>query len=123
MSVMKSCLIMCALQTVWISLKNFMLIVIVGARVIMACRNLEKCVKAAEEITADTSNHDFICIKLNLASMESIKDFARDVNQRKYIIYKISKSNYSVKCFQCHTCILQIGFEELDLNGMNFESF
>ena len=84
MNMLQSCLIMCALQTEWISLKNFMLIFIVGARVIMACRNLEKCVKAAEEITADTSNHDVICMKLNLASMASIKDFAHDVNQRKY---------------------------------------
>ena len=73
-------------------IESFIFIFVTGARVILACRNLERCVKAAEEITAETLNHDIVVMKLNLASTPSIEDFARDINQRKIM----SQDNYSI---------------------------
>ena len=79
----------------WKVNRIFFLIFVTGARVILACRNLERCVKAAEEITAETLNHDIVVMKLNLASTPSIEDFARDINQRKIM----SQDNYSIIVF------------------------
>ncbi|CAH0390507.1 unnamed protein product [Bemisia tabaci] len=54
-----------------------------GARVIMACRNLEKAKTAAEDIrqqTADVKNAGEIVVKeLNLASLKSIRQCAEDI--------------------------------------------
>ena len=46
-----------------------------GARVIMLCRNVENAHIAAKEITKDTG-HPVDVIKMNLASLQSVKDAA-----------------------------------------------
>lgn len=52
-----------------------------GARVIMACRNLDRANKAAEEIKSMNSNANLRVMKLDLASFESVRQFAKDVSQ------------------------------------------
>ena len=50
-----------------------------GARVIMACRDMKKCEEACAEIIEATYNKKVFCKKLDLASLESIREFADDI--------------------------------------------
>nr|XP_021191428.2 retinol dehydrogenase 14 [Helicoverpa armigera]XP_021191429.2 retinol dehydrogenase 14 [Helicoverpa armigera] len=52
-----------------------------GARVIMACRNLEAAEKVKAEIIEDTKNTKVIVKKLDLSSFASIREFAADINK------------------------------------------
>jgi len=53
-----------------------------GARVIMLCRNLESAHSVAKEITKDTG-HQVDVIKMNLASLQSVKDAANELLQKE----------------------------------------
>lgn len=52
-----------------------------GARVIMACRNLEKAHEAAEKIKTTTGNENVIVKELDLASLKSVRHFVEEVHQ------------------------------------------
>lgn len=62
-----------------------MLIYVTGARVILACRDLEKAQKAVEEIketvsaTDNQSLGELIIKKLDLCSLRSIKQCAKEI--------------------------------------------
>ncbi|XP_013888467.1 retinol dehydrogenase 12 [Austrofundulus limnaeus] len=49
-----------------------------GARVVMACRDLRKAEQAAEEIRRSTGNGNVVIRHLDLASMFSVTQFAKD---------------------------------------------
>uniref|UniRef100_A0A3Q1J6H1 Uncharacterized protein n=1 Tax=Anabas testudineus TaxID=64144 RepID=A0A3Q1J6H1_ANATE len=49
-----------------------------GARVVMACRDLTRAEQAAEEIRQSTGNGNVVTRHLDLASMYSIRQFAKD---------------------------------------------
>ena len=53
-----------------------------GARVIMLCRNLENADIAAKEITKDTG-HQVDVIKMNLDSLQSVKDAANTLLKKE----------------------------------------
>ncbi|KAF2354661.1 Short-chain dehydrogenase/reductase SDR [Trinorchestia longiramus] len=50
-----------------------------GAKVIMACRNLDKAQKVADKIIKETGNEKVIVKKLDLASLASVRAFANDI--------------------------------------------
>nr|XP_019545444.2 retinol dehydrogenase 14-like [Aedes albopictus]XP_029713191.1 retinol dehydrogenase 14-like [Aedes albopictus]XP_029713192.1 retinol dehydrogenase 14-like [Aedes albopictus] len=50
-----------------------------GARVIMACRNMETAAQARDEIVKETGNNNVFIKKLDLSSQASIREFAADV--------------------------------------------
>ena len=52
-----------------------------GARVILACRDLNRANKAAEEIRKSTGNGNVIVQSLDLASLESVRKFADHFNR------------------------------------------
>ena len=52
-----------------------------GAKVIMACRNLDRANKAAEEIKSSISDASIRVMKLDLASFSSVRQFAKEVKQ------------------------------------------
>ena len=52
-----------------------------GARVILACRNEEKALKAAQEIIAKTKSDIVVVRILDLASFESVREFAKRINE------------------------------------------
>nr|CAD7461579.1 unnamed protein product [Timema tahoe] len=52
-----------------------------GARVILACRNLEAADKVKDEIISSTGNSSVVVKKLDLSSLESVRQFANDVNR------------------------------------------
>lgn len=51
-----------------------------GARVILACRDVEKGKRAAQAIQEETKSDQVIVKKLNLASTESIREFADEIH-------------------------------------------
>ncbi|XP_030650271.1 retinol dehydrogenase 12-like [Chanos chanos] len=52
-----------------------------GARVILACRDMTRANKAAEDIRHRSGNGNVVVKKLDLASLQSVRDLARDVLQ------------------------------------------
>lgn len=46
-----------------------------GAHVYMACRDMEKCEKAREEIVIESKNPNLYCRKCDLTSFQSIRKF------------------------------------------------
>ncbi|KAM4553003.1 retinol dehydrogenase 12-like isoform 1-T1 [Fundulus diaphanus] len=50
-----------------------------GARVILACRDMDRANKAAEEIKKKSGNNNVVVKKLDLASLQSVRLFAKDV--------------------------------------------
>ncbi|XP_078590978.1 retinol dehydrogenase 13-like isoform X1 [Branchiostoma floridae x Branchiostoma japonicum] len=51
-----------------------------GARVILACRSLQKAEEAAKEIRSQTGNKNVVVHKLDLASLTSVRQFAKVIN-------------------------------------------
>ncbi|KAG7253143.1 hypothetical protein CRUP_013422 [Coryphaenoides rupestris] len=54
-----------------------------GARVIMACRDLERAEEAREDILEDTGNEDIAIRKLDLSDTKSIRAFAEVINREE----------------------------------------
>uniref|UniRef100_A0A182P388 Retinol dehydrogenase 14 n=1 Tax=Anopheles epiroticus TaxID=199890 RepID=A0A182P388_9DIPT len=50
-----------------------------GARVIMACRNMETAKQAQDEIVKETGNQNVLVLKLDLSSQASVREFAAEV--------------------------------------------
>jgi retinol dehydrogenase 13 len=48
-----------------------------GAHVYMACRDMTRCEEARKEIVLETRNKHVYCRQLDLASLDSIKQFAK----------------------------------------------
>ena len=54
-----------------------------GARVILACRDEEKALEAAKDIIRKTKNSQVVVRKLDLASFNSVREFAKKVNENE----------------------------------------
>jgi len=54
-----------------------------GAKVIMACRNLDSAKKARDDIVQTTGNNNVIVKKLDLSSLDSVREFAADINKNE----------------------------------------
>lgn len=52
-----------------------------GGRILMGCRDMEKCETAAKEIRGATLNPHVYACHLDLASIKSIREFAERVNK------------------------------------------
>lgn len=50
-----------------------------GARVILACRDMDRANKAAEEVKKRSGNENVIVKKLDLASLQSVRHLAKDI--------------------------------------------
>ncbi|XP_005184346.1 retinol dehydrogenase 14 [Musca domestica] len=50
-----------------------------GARIIMACRNLETANAVRDEIAKETANNKLVVKKLDLGSFQSVREFAADI--------------------------------------------
>lgn len=47
----------------------------------MACRDVDKCEEARREIMEITSQNNVVCRKLDLASLDSVRQFADNINK------------------------------------------
>lgn len=54
-----------------------------GGRILMACRNMEKCGAVRDEIIETTFNKNVHCRKVDLASLASIREFAKRINEEE----------------------------------------
>ncbi|XP_046848278.1 retinol dehydrogenase 13-like [Xenia sp. Carnegie-2017] len=54
-----------------------------GARVILACRNLQKANKAMSDIIEKTGNKNIVAKRFDLASLASVREFAKDIIQNE----------------------------------------
>ncbi|XP_061565305.1 retinol dehydrogenase 13-like [Cololabis saira] len=54
-----------------------------GGRIIMGCRDMEKCEEAAKEIRGNTLNPHVYACHLDLASMKSIREFAERIKREE----------------------------------------
>ncbi|XP_055536762.1 retinol dehydrogenase 14-like [Wyeomyia smithii] len=57
-----------------------------GARIIMACRNMETAKQAQAEIIAETGNPNIIVKHVDLSSLSSVRKFAQDINATEAVI-------------------------------------
>lgn len=79
-----------------------------GARVLMACRNEEKARKA-KDIVIEESNSDKVFIKmLDLSSMQSVRQFACDINKNEERVDVLINNAGIMMCPQMKT---EDGFE------------
>ncbi|KAM0730630.1 Retinol dehydrogenase 14 [Formica fusca] len=54
-----------------------------GARLIMACRNMDTANRLKDEIVKESNNNNIVVRKLDLSSLQSIREFARQINQEE----------------------------------------
>ncbi|XP_017883231.1 retinol dehydrogenase 14 [Ceratina calcarata] len=54
-----------------------------GARLIMACRNLDAANKLKEELIKESGNSNIVARKLDLSSLSSVRDFAQQINREE----------------------------------------
>jgi len=54
-----------------------------GARVILACRDMDRANKAADEIRKRSGNGNVVVKMLDLASLQSVRVLAKDVQQNE----------------------------------------
>ncbi|XP_062297206.1 retinol dehydrogenase 12, like [Scomber scombrus] len=52
-----------------------------GARVIIACRDMEKAQEAVKEVITNSGNENVVCMKLDLSDIRSIREFAEAINK------------------------------------------
>lgn len=57
----------------------------------MACRDMDKCLKAKEEIISETFNKKMECVECDLASLESIKRFTETIKKSIFGLKIIKK--------------------------------
>ena len=53
-----------------------------GATIVMACRNLERAESVCEMIKAESGNTNIEVMKLDLASLKSIRNFTQEFSAR-----------------------------------------
>lgn len=59
---------------------------LLGARIIMACRDLERAEEARADILEDTGNENMIIRKLDLSDTRSIRAFAELINKGRQLM-------------------------------------
>lgn len=52
-----------------------------GAKVIMACRDMDRGQAAVKDVCERSGSQNVVCMKLDLADSKSIREFAETVNQ------------------------------------------
>ncbi|XP_022258178.1 retinol dehydrogenase 13-like [Limulus polyphemus] len=69
-----------------------------GAKVIMACRDINKCDKSRQEIVLDSNNGQVYCYKLDLASLRSVRKFAEEVDTKNSFIHLLVNNAGVMRC-------------------------
>ncbi|XP_061612017.1 retinol dehydrogenase 13-like isoform X1 [Phyllopteryx taeniolatus] len=69
-----------------------------GGRIIMGCRDMEKCEAAAKEIRGSTLNPHVYACHLDLASMKSIREFAERIKKKEQRVDVLINNAGVMKC-------------------------
>uniref|UniRef100_A0A0K8U2X9 Retinol dehydrogenase 13 n=2 Tax=Bactrocera latifrons TaxID=174628 RepID=A0A0K8U2X9_BACLA len=87
-----------------------------GATIYMACRDMQKCEEARDEIVLETHNKRIYCRKCDLASMDSIRKFVESF-KKEQVKLDILINNAGV--MRCPRSLTKDGFEmQLGVNHM-----
>ncbi|KAL4237833.1 Retinol dehydrogenase 13 [Mactra antiquata] len=79
-----------------------------GGKLLLACRDMNKCERARNEIITDSFNKKVKCCELDLASCESIRNFADKVNkEEKHVDILINNAGV----MSCPKQLTKEGFE------------
>ncbi len=91
-----------------------------GARVILACRDLNKAINAADEIRKKTGNGNVFVELLDLSSFKSIRQFCAKINKQEERIDILLNNAGIMACPQWKT---KDGFEmQFGTNHLGFKS-
>ncbi|KAM9837264.1 retinol dehydrogenase 13-like [Aulostomus maculatus] len=74
-----------------------------GGRIIMGCRDMEKCEAAAKEIRGNTLNPHVYACHLDLASIKSIREFAEVIKQKEQRVDILINNAGVMRCPQWKT--------------------
>nr|XP_053656483.1 retinol dehydrogenase 11-like [Cherax quadricarinatus] len=69
----------------------------IGAKIIMACRDTKTAEKVAEEISSQTGGQ-LVVMKLDLASLTSVRSFAADLKARETKIHMLINNAGIMMC-------------------------
>lgn len=87
-----------------------------GASVVMACRDINKCRRVRRTLMTETENKRIVCEELDLASLESVRNFASRVNES---IKKIDILVNNAGVMRCPKLLTKDGFEmQLGVNHL-----
>lgn len=78
------------------------------ARIVMACRDVQKAEQAVKEIRAKTSNGELVVRKLDLSSLKSVREFAEKIN-REEVCVNVLINNAGI--YQCPYELTEDGLE------------
>uniref|UniRef100_A0A4D5RPY2 Putative dehydrogenase with different specificities related to short-chain alcohol dehydrogenase n=1 Tax=Ixodes scapularis TaxID=6945 RepID=A0A4D5RPY2_IXOSC len=80
-----------------------------GANVIMACRDIKKCRRTRKELIEATKNTNIVCEELDLASLESVREFATRITAN---IGKVHILVNNAGVMRCPRTLTKEGFEK-----------
>ncbi|CAD7011955.1 unnamed protein product [Ceratitis capitata] len=87
-----------------------------GGKIYMACRDMKKCEKVRQRIISETKNKEIYALKLDLASLKSIREFVREFKSREDHL-DILINNAGV--MGCPRTLTEDGFEmQIGINHM-----
>ncbi|XP_067900648.1 retinol dehydrogenase 13-like isoform X4 [Heterodontus francisci] len=94
-----------------------------GGRIIMACRDMEKCEAAAREIRGETLSHNVYARHLNLASLKSVREFAKKVTEGHFLLTNLLleklKNSGNGRVINVSSLAHKVG--QIDFNDLNWE--
>ncbi|CAJ0586042.1 unnamed protein product, partial [Mesorhabditis spiculigera] len=83
-----------------------------GARVVMACRNREKCVQVRRDVVLETRNKQVYCRQCDLEDFDSIRNFVAKLSKGKFELDRIDGVLHNAAMMQTQRDINKDGIEK-----------
>ncbi|CAB60405.3 Retinol dehydrogenase 13 [Caenorhabditis elegans] len=83
-----------------------------NARVIMACRNREKCVQVRRDIVLNTRNKQVYCRQCDLEDFDSIRTFVQKLSKGKFELDRIDGIVHNAAMMQSERAVNKDGIEK-----------
>ncbi|CAI2352958.1 unnamed protein product [Caenorhabditis sp. 36 PRJEB53466] len=83
-----------------------------NARVVMACRNREKCVQVRRDIVLNTRNKQVYCRQCDLEDFDSIRTFVQKLSKGKFELDRIDGIVHNAAMMQSERAVNKEGIEK-----------